>query len=74
MRGITLNVQAAQAQALAPIKAILLRHPGDHQVTIVAGRHNAERRLTLGGDFDCDASTECCALLSEFGDIVVSEQ
>lgn len=69
---ITLRVADAQASALAPIKAALLAYPGDHQVTIVAGRHTRERRLTLGPDFNCDDSRDLCARLSEFGDIVVT--
>jgi hypothetical protein len=70
---ITVRVSTAQASSLGVIKAILLAHPGEHEVTIVAGRRNRERRLTLGPDFNCDDSRDLCARLSEFGDIVVND-
>lgn len=70
---LTLRISNAQASVLAPIKAILVAHPGDHEVTIVAGRLNRERRLILGPGYHCDASLDLCARLSEFGDTVVAE-
>lgn len=70
---ITLRVSRAQASALGAIKAVLTAHPGEHEVTIVAGRRSAERHLTLGPLWNCDGSPEVRARLSEFGDIIEAD-
>jgi hypothetical protein len=71
---VTLRVpDRAGSETLAHVKSILLAHPGDHEFTLVVGRHNRERRITFGSDFYCDGSKELCARLSEHGSITVTE-
>lgn len=51
---------------ITAIALIALRHPGDHELTLLAG----QRRLTLGPDWRYDGSPVCMAALGEFGAVV----
>lgn len=67
---IELKVPAgvASAVALTSIKAVALKHPGDHELRLFVVRDGeVKRTLTLGPMWACDASPAAMAALGEFG-------
>ena len=67
------------AAALATIRLIATRFPGEHRLTIAIRtpdellRGEKGRRLTLGDPWRYDASEACLAALREFGDVEVAD-